>query len=101
MSAFQVEVRADFDDLREKIDGGQHVEFPRSLRGRLHALETDAAASKVASEVLTEARKERQTAHAYRSQARSARKDVYWKALGAVLAVCAIVAPYLHLWWGH
>jgi len=76
------------DELLAKMDGPP---WERSVRGRLHALEAESTASKVASAALAEARRERRTAQDERRHARNERISERWKASGVVVALFAVL----------
>lgn len=90
-------VRAEHVEVRllaieTKLDG------PRgsgSVRDRLHALEGESQAARVASEALAQARAERRKANQERIAAGSARRSWRLKTLSAILAIVLGVYPYL------
>lgn len=82
-------------DLAEKIDGGPHVEWERSLRGRLHALESESAAAKAAGRALAEAQRERRLATQERLTSRRDHVGLIVKVAGVIVAAVAVALPYV------
>lgn len=85
-------LREDLAHLQATIDGPP---WERSVRGRLHTLENDASAAKVAAATLAEAQRERHRAERANVEARRARKLTGWRLLGAVTAAAIALYPYL------
>lgn len=85
-------------ELLERIDGGPHIEYRNSLRGRLHALEGDSIAAKAASQALSEAQRERRLAADERHSSKRDRVKVWVQLVGVIVAGFAVALPYvLHL----
>ena len=82
--------------VREQLEGGPNVRKEDSVRGRLHVLEGNRLATEAAARALTEAQRERAVAQHDRRKAERAAKADLWRWLTAVIAVAAIVAPYVH-----
>jgi cytochrome c-type biogenesis protein CcmH/NrfG len=85
-------MREDLAELTRKVDGPP---WERSVRGRLHALEGDASAARIASETLAEAQRERHRTERAAAEAKRARKVTGWKLLGATTAGIVALYPYL------
>lgn len=86
------EVREQQAEIISRLDGPP---WERSMRGRLHALEAEAAASKASSAALAEAQRERRLARAERESAETNRLSLRWKAAGIVGAFALGLYPYV------
>lgn len=95
MTALAEQVEAARAELAEKIDGGPHVAWPQSLRGRLHTLESESAAAKAASTALAEAQRERRKAREERDSARRDRLKTWMQIGGVAVAAVAVMLPYV------
>lgn len=85
-------VRGEVGEVRALIEGPP---WERSVRGRLHTLEAESAASKVASAALAEARTERRRSQVENEQARVRRRGARRWAVGATVTFGAAAYPYL------
>jgi len=82
--------------VMELIHGGPGLAHEKSIRGRLHILENERAAAVAASRALTEAQRERALAQRERERAELTNRAQIWRWVGAIIAVAAIAAPYIH-----
>lgn len=82
--------------VMEQIQGGPGLKREDSIRGRLHELEGERAAASVAARALSEARRERIAAQRERKRAELTNRAQWWRLAGAVIAIAAIAAPYVH-----
>lgn len=85
-------LRRDVAHVQASIDGPP---WERSVRGRLHTLENDASAAKVAAATLAEAQRERHRAERANVEAKRARKLTGWRLFGAITATLVALYPYL------
>lgn len=95
MAALARQVADNTATILERIEGGHDVPWDRSIRGRLHVLEAERVSAHAASRALAEAQRERRLAAADRAEAERRRGRHLWRWVGAVIAVTAIVAPYV------
>lgn len=94
LEALVIENRRDIDGILAAIDGGPAVEYKRSIRGRLHTMQSALEAADKLAEAGRELRR------AADSQHRTRIKTWQW----SVIAGCAILtaaSPYVVLAFGH
>lgn len=92
------QLRAEHADLAARLDGPP---WERSVRGRLHSLESSEAAAKAASSALAEAQAERRRARQERERASNGIWHWRWKLLAAITAGFVAAAPYVTMFYGR
>ena len=96
LRGFRSEFERRMAAVMESINGPPWL---RSLRGRLHELEGEAASAKAASRALAEAQREHREARAVREETEHWRWSNAWKWVAALTALAALVLPYLLRWF--
>lgn len=89
--------KRELDEVTASIDGPP---WERSVRGRLHVMESEASAARAAGAALAEAQAERRRAREDRERAERNRWGWRWKVLAGVTSVALALAPYVALFWG-
>lgn len=100
VAALEERLRAHAEAHRELVAIVSGPPRDESLRGRVHVLEGESAAAKVASEALAEVRRERRLIEDARRSVKQQRLSWRWKLLGAITAAAVAVAPYAQMIWG-
>lgn len=106
LAVVEEQVRALRDDVArhnvaviDRLDSGPSVPWEKSIRGRLHHLESESHASIAAARALAEAQRERRLAREERESDTRAATTLRVQLAALLVAACAIIAPYVVQFW--